>query len=275
MKISHRGLRGERNVLVAALAVLGIAGALETASAGVTGAPRTAALDGFTWKTMGDLDNRPINQSNVINIDAEGQGGVDHFYRISDTVVTVGQWFEFLQAYTPFQEHSSRRDNQAVSDLTTITIGMANFPQEPGKIPIYRIGAGVNPNNPALGMSWRNAARYVNWLNNGKALTLNAFEGGVCDITACDRADCFPQLTHNPEAQIWLPTASEMIKAAYWEPNKNGVGNGGYWQYPDGSDTPLVSGRPGEPGAQTQAGPTLIEFFQALPVRSYPDTQTP
>jgi hypothetical protein len=51
-----------------------------------------------------------------------------------------------------------------------------------------------------------------------------------------------------PDARYWIPSVHELIKAAYWDPNKDGIG--GYWQHPNSSDTPLAAGLPGEPGAE-------------------------
>lgn len=38
-------------------------------------------------------------------------------------------------------------------------------------------------------------------------------------------------------ARYWIPTENEWYKAAYYDPNKNGVGSAGYWTYPTRSDT--------------------------------------
>lgn len=64
------------------------------------------------------------------------------------------------------------------------------------------------------------------------------------------------------------------MKAAHYDPDLYGPGQEGYWLYPGGSDDPLVSGEPGEPGAETSVGQNPDDFLY-YPVGSYPDTNQP
>ncbi|MCE7973686.1 MAG: hypothetical protein DYG92_05065 [Leptolyngbya sp. PLA1] len=62
----------------------------------------------------------------------------------------------------------------------------------------------------------------------------------------------------------------------YYDPDKGGPGVGGYWLYPNASDTPLVAGLPGT-GAEC-IGDTLITTNRRLgewALGQYPATQTP
>lgn len=96
-------------------------------------------------------------------------------------------------------------------------------------------------------MGWRYAARYCNWLTNGKGLEQAAFENGAYDTsTFTDNPDGSfnDQLTHNPDALFWIPTLDEWTKAMHWDPTKNN-GEGGYWRYPTSSDTAPIPGAPG------------------------------
>ncbi|MEM0915181.1 MAG: hypothetical protein AAGK09_11295 [Planctomycetota bacterium] len=57
--------------------------------------------------------------------------------------------------------------------------------------------------------------------------------------------------------------------------NKEGPGEGGWWIYPNGSDTQPVPGLPGE--SETSAGyisPQLAGEF-LIPLEAYPETQSP
>jgi formylglycine-generating enzyme required for sulfatase activity len=42
--------------------------------------------------------------------------------------------------------------------------------------------------------------------------------------------------TKNAGATVWIPSEDEWYKAAYYDPNKGGVGVGGYWPCPTQSD---------------------------------------
>jgi hypothetical protein len=66
------------------------------------------------------------------------------------------------------------------------------------------------------------------------------------------------------------------LKAAHYDPNKHGPGQGGWWQYPNGTDEPLTPGLPGEPGAQTSYRVDESGFDEfTISVGAYPDTQSP
>ncbi len=64
----------------------------------------------------------------------------------------------------------------------------------------------------------------------------------------------------------------------HYDPNKLGAGQGGYWLYPDSSDSPPVGGPPGTPGAHTGAGTYPFDPanpYRLYPVGSYPGAQSP
>jgi formylglycine-generating enzyme required for sulfatase activity len=91
-------------------------------------------------------------------------------------------------------------------------------------------------NKPITYVSWFDAARFCNWLQNGQqtgagaattaetgAYTLNGATSGI--------------ITKNVGATVWIPLENEWYKAAYYDPNKGGVGVGGYWALATQSDT--------------------------------------
>jgi hypothetical protein len=94
-------------------------------------------------------------------------------------------------------------------------------------------------NRPVTYVSWFDAARFANWMNNGQlsglgevaatteqgAYTLNGITSGGLAISK------------NANATYWIPTESEWYKAAYYDPNKGGPGVGGYWLYPTMSNS--------------------------------------
>ena len=100
---------------------------------------------------------------------------------------------------------------------------------------------GNGPDKPASGVSWNQAARFVNWLNTstGKAPAYNFLTSDVNDNIALwnisDPGYDPSNQYRNSLAKYVLPSTNEWYKAAYFDPNK--PGGAGYWIYPSGSDT--------------------------------------
>jgi hypothetical protein len=109
-------------------------------------------------------------------------------------------------------------------------------------------------------MGWRWAARYTNWLHNDKALSLDAFQSGAYDASTFGTeigeygfTEYTDQSTRSDGARFWIPSEDEWVKAAYYDPNRFGEGQGGYWRYPGMSDDPLITAPP-DLGGETNAG---------------------
>jgi formylglycine-generating enzyme required for sulfatase activity len=115
---------------------------------------------------------------------------------------------------------------------------------------------GNGSNRPATGVSWNEAARFINWLNTTQGFapaykfTTQPGTPGYSaneDIQVWQPGDAgyhANYLFRNQLARYFLPSVDEWYKAAYYDPNANG-GAGGYWNYPTGSDsipTPVTSG---------------------------------
>lgn len=106
---------------------------------------------------------------------------------------------------------------------------------------------GNGGNRPATGISWNEAARFVNWLNTSQGFPAAyrfarqpGDEGydvnsGILkwrsDQPGYNSANPF----RNSQARYVLPGTHEWYKAAYFDPSLN-KGAGGYWNYPTGSD---------------------------------------
>jgi hypothetical protein len=78
------------------------------------------------------------------------------------------------------------------------------------------------------------------------------------------------QVSALPGAKFWIPTRDEFVKAAYYDPNRNGEGEGGYWTYPDAGDEPLIPAFPQDGGETNSFIPPNFES-PSLPVLSYPN----
>jgi len=114
--------------------------------------------------------------------------------------------------------------------------------------PMQGINNGTNPNKPATGVSWIEAAKFVNQLNTSKGFqaAYNFNANGQLRTWGTNEA-WQPSSSNDPDngdrtnwirhkdAAFWIPSVDEWYKSAYYDPNKNGVG--GYWNYATGSDS--------------------------------------
>lgn len=96
---------------------------------------------------------------------------------------------------------------------------------------------GNGPDQPATGLNWFEAAKFVNWLNtstgHNEAYKVSDGEFKVWQPTdvGYDPNNIF----RNQLAQYFLPSVDEWYKAAFYD-GKSGV----YYQFPTGSDTPPI-----------------------------------
>ncbi len=230
---------------------VGIGVVLGLAAATAAQAGTVPPLD---FVTIGDAGNRNTIPSETPMHSNQPKGGVDHEFRITRSPVTVSQWFEFVDAYAPFTDVRSQEFLSSVG-----------FFRPDGTL--FHI---AGREQTAVEVSWRFAARYMNWLHNDKAITAEAFESGVYDTSTFVRnaqGHYLDQREPSPGAKYWLPSIDEWTKAVYYDPNRNGKGQEGYWQYPNSSDIAPTFG-------ETDAL-DLGVLDPPLDIGSYPDVLTP
>lgn len=159
-----------------------------------------------------------------------GYGSVAYEFNIGKYEVTIGQYAAFLNSVARTNTNSYIVDLwyvEMMNDLNVAGISRSGSgtPADPFN---YSVIAGGN--RPIAYVSWFNAARFANWMNNGAtngadtetgAYTLNGATNGV-------------GFTKNPGATWWIPSEDEWYKAAYY---KGGGTTSGYWDYPTRSDT--------------------------------------
>lgn len=102
-------------------------------------------------------------------------------------------------------------------------------------------------NRPATGITWLEAATFVNWLNTSSGYSA-AYKFGSDGLfrlwLPSDPGYNSRNQFRNSNANYFIPNVDEWYKAAFYDPNKNG-GSGGYWKYSTGSDaepTPVENG---------------------------------
>ena len=155
--------------------------------------------------------------------DTTGYGAVAYDFNIGKYEVTIGQYTSFLNAVAATDTYSLYNASMA-TDLNIAGITRAG---SSGSFSYSVIGSG---SRPISSVSWFDAARFANWMNNGAtvgastetgAYTLNGATSGV-------------NFTKNAGATWWMPSEDEWYKAAYY---KGGGTNAGYWVYPTQSDS--------------------------------------
>ncbi len=136
---------------------------------------------------------------------------------------------------------------------------------------------GNRVNGPATGVSWNEAARFVNWLNTSEGFTpaykfaVQPGEGGYsanANIDLWQSGDAGYNSANpfrNDLAHYFLPSADEWYKAAYYDPTGSS-----YFNYATGSDTaptPVASGTTAGTAVYSQAlatGPADITLAGGL-----------
>lgn len=192
----------------------------------------------------------------------EFHGAVDYEYRMSSTITTATQWADFLTDFVTafgFEDVAGTSYDDLRSNL--VVNGSDGFRPLAG-----REQYGVTT-------PWRGAAIYCNWLHHGQTSDPELLLTGSYDTsTFGEDSQGFPtdQFEALPGAKFWIPTRDEFVKAAYYDPNRNGPGVGGYWTYPDTGDEPLIGAFPEDGGETNAFNPPGFEEA-VLPVLSYPD----
>lgn len=259
-------------------AILALALAASAAHAGAVGdwspfRDSTIADLGMDWATIGSVRNDPyIVQPSSPFDDPREVGRVNYRYRISKTEVTNEQWFGFVQAFAPYIDEISPTPFNG--DFTGS--GVQYQGRDGNGVPIYTLTE--SKRNEPVTTSWWYAARFINWLHNDKGPEREAFATGVYEeaLFFAEDGDGNPLMhAHRLEgARYFLATRDERTKAMYYDPDRYGEGQGGYWQYPNSSDTPPTAGHPHE-GGESNAGEPADGGQYPFDVGSYPHVTSP
>lgn len=215
---------------------------------GSTGAAGTAGTNPLviTMLAIGNAGNPADNQGSQGNY-----GSVAYDFGIAQTETTVADYVQFLNAVARYVPDESQYDyltdlwNRDMAPSQTSShsvIGDQIYRTGTAGDWTYTAAAGADQ-LPIASVSWFNAARFVNWLNNGQP-TYNVFTpdpGTETRAYTLNGTTSTVITTREVDAKYWLPSEGEWYKAAYYDPTKTTVnpetGNAGYWKYPTKSDT--------------------------------------
>ena len=100
----------------------------------------------------------------------------------------------------------------------------------------FGFGDGNGVNRPAMGISWYEAAKFVNWLNTNQGFqAAYKFVNGTFQLwSSTDAGYNANNMFRNSLAKYVLPSTSEWYKAAYGSPT------GTWYDYPTGSNSAPV-----------------------------------
>ncbi|NBV47181.1 MAG: PEP-CTERM sorting domain-containing protein [Planctomycetia bacterium] len=181
------------------------------------------------WVTVGD----PGNAADTTG-DPNPAGAVADEFRIMKYEWTNSQYVEFLNAVDP--------DGLNPQDIYSASMGSnarGGISFTSGNSPGSKYAARTNMGDkPVNYVSWFDAARVANWLQNGgsnygstdSSATAPQNTGAYTLATATSGT----AFTRNSGAQYYIPTEDQWYKAAYY---KGSGTNAGYWDYATQSDT--------------------------------------
>ena len=158
---------------------------------------------------------------------ATGYGRVDYTYNIGKYEVTAGQYTAFLNAVAGVDTHSLYNADMARTDYGS---GITRSGGGTSGNPYSFVVAIDFVNRPVNYVSFWDACRFTNWLNNGQGH--GDTETGAYTLTSDGITN--NTVIRNAGATWAVTSEDEWYKAAYY---KGGGTNAGYWLYPTRSDT--------------------------------------
>ena len=230
--------------------------------------------------TVGNPGNAP--DTVIMNDGTTGYGEVDYGYQIGKFEITAGQYTAFLNAVA-----------RTADPNYLFEIGMNNTSSTWRGCNIQRSGPSGNytysvaadwANRPVNYVTWGSAARFANWLANGQPNTgvedNTTTEDGSYYLNGAVTDEALSTVTRKSTATWVIPSENEWYKAAYYDPNKKGLGSGGYWLYPTGtSDLPsntLIDPDPGNNANLVQNGVyTIGGPYYRTPVGAFTNSESP
>lgn len=160
---------------------------------------------------------------NVADTRPAGYGAVADSFRVMKYEFTNEQYKNFLNSVAVADPYSLYN-----TSMGSDTRGGITRSGSPGAYS-YAVKANMS-DKPVNYVSWFDAARVANWLQNGQGS--GSTETGAYTLVGGQMSGTPP--VRNPGAQFYVPTEDQWYKAAYY---KGSGTNAGYWDYATQSDT--------------------------------------
>jgi len=173
---------------------------------------------------VGNPGNFSANATNASSWgDNYGYGAVGQEYRIGTYEVTNSEYVTFLNAVDP--DGTNTRSLYSANMNSNARGGIA-FNSGAAAGSKYAVKTNMG-NKPVNYVSWFDAARFSNWLQNG-ATAVASTETGAYTLNGATTGIIYK----NVGAQWWIPSEDEWVKSASYDPD-----TGSYWLYPTQSNT--------------------------------------
>ena len=180
----------------------------------------------------------PIGNPGNVADPLTGYGSVPYVYDMGEYDVTLSQYTAFLNAVAasgdPYGLYNPAMAPRPIGSFDTFGIVQTGLS---GNYSYSVTGSyGQAANCPIYDVSWGDAARFVNWLENGEpagAEGPGTTETGTYSLNGGTSNAALMAVTRNAGSDWVLPTRNEWYKAAYYQ---GGSTDAGYWLYPTQSD---------------------------------------
>jgi formylglycine-generating enzyme required for sulfatase activity len=193
-----------------------------------------------------------------------GLGSVGYSYNIGTYDVTNSQYVEFLNAKDPTGANPHALYNSGTTGTPNSGIKYTAGNASGRK---YSVISGTG-NHPVVDVTWYDAIRFANWLNNGQG-NGDTESGAYTLLGGTPTPSNAVSITRNPGAKVFVPSESEWYKAAYYN-----SATSSYFQYPTNSDTVPVAESP--PGGSNSANlPGSMNPLELTDVGAYTGTMSP
>ena len=186
----------------------------------------------------------PVGAAGNATDPATGYGAVAYNYNIGTYDVTDSQYAAFLNSKATASDPYGLWNSVESPAGNTFSGGISRSGSGPYT---YSVATGY-ANKPVVGVSWYDAVRFVNWLQNGQGN--GDTESGTYTITGGGNNSGTVTVPTAAARAAWasagqfhwlLPSENEWYKAAYYDPTDSS-----YYAYPFQSDTqPTASAPPG------------------------------
>ncbi|MCB1203528.1 MAG: SUMF1/EgtB/PvdO family nonheme iron enzyme [Verrucomicrobiae bacterium] len=156
---------------------------------------------------------------------------------VADTF-QIGKHEVTLEQYTAFLNAVAATDTYDLYDPSLLKDSQVAGIQQngsPGSHTYTVVGAGTRP---VTYVDWFAAARFCNWLHNGRPTGAQIAGTTETGAYALNGATSGLSITRESGAKFWIPSEDEWYKAAYHHPNGLGGPADDYYLYPTMSDTP-------------------------------------
>lgn len=165
----------------------------------------------FDWTTVANAGNAS---------DSNGLGSVGYEFRVSKHEVTNAQYADFLNTVAATDTNALFNANMDISRSGS----SGSF--------AYTVASGLET-HPVTWVSFFDAMRFTNWLENGQGM--GDTETGVYTIGATGLTE-----TRAPGAKYFIPSENEWYKAGFHDPRTAAAGgptgDDNYWLYATQSD---------------------------------------